>query len=554
MQIQVAPSDTNAGYTVSSAADNLPPDVSQTLFLQLAYHYRLRARQITATDRAKLIAAVRLIQKLPSAEQLRLLSNAIDSDREAATKRPERPIILDQQEHESWIKEKVSEAYSWVRDLRRLGIATASSYIFASRRSAAQPPRDWANEVLHYHYCKPLTVQTSVLRHVENLDNTFVQLPDRRWYIKYRGEAVPPLSDNIGGLRCIHSLIKSNYLGDIVVREKEAASSCLSMPPSSALSDQKATHQLSHEIESSGFEPKSFSLKSFCAFRGGEDLGRNRKLRDRRSNPEAKQIVRAIQEIASHNSRVATILNSAISADKLGVLGFADTDRDLWVTDLGQISCDASLEKTRTGWLVKIPGSEDSIEVPARQIGMEYIARALQLTGVSIPVGLLANPALLNALTDCPPYQKLFKPAVQRLIKLDGRFEFDPGTCAIIEAVNSARDYCSRYYEVTHEIAKESLLAKYITTGFVSLTPDGLNGVLYLLKKRLAASVMDGSDTRELASLVRNIDKAVKFVSRYEDLAGQIEPESNAAADKVQKAVRRATDYFWDMGEHSLGQ
>jgi hypothetical protein len=198
--------------------------------------------------------------------------------------------------------------------------------------------------------------------------------------------------------------------------------------------------------------------------------------------------------------------------------------------------------------------SEDPIEIPAHQMGMEYIARALQLTGVSIPVGLLANPTLLNALTDCPPYQKLFKPAVQRLIKLDGRFEFDPGTCAIIEAVNCARDYCSRYYEVTHEIPKESVLAKYITTGFVSLTPEGLNGVLYLLRKRLAASVMDGSDTRELASLVKNIDKAVRYVSRYEDLAAQIEPESNAAADKVQKAVSRATDYFWDIGESSVGQ
>jgi hypothetical protein len=53
---------------------------------------------------------------------------------------------------------------------------------------------------------------------------------------------------------------------------------------------------------------------------------------------------------------------------------------------------------------------------------------------------------------------------------------------------------------------------------------------------------------------VKDIERAVKYVERYEGLAAQIEPESRAAAENVQKAISCAADYFWKIGETSLGK
>ena len=46
----------------------------------------------------------------------------------------------------------------------------------------------------------------------------------------------------------------------------------------------------------------------------------------------------------------------------------------------------------------------------------------------------------------------------------------------------------------------------------------------------------------------------MKYVTRYEALAVQIEPESRAASDKVQKAVSSAVDNCWHIGENALGK
>lgn len=459
---------------------------------------------------------------------------------------------LDRDEKETWVKQQVNEAQAWMRDLRKLGVSSAASYIFAGRRSTPQPPKDWADEVLYHHYCEKLPIHDSVLAHLEKADNAFLQLPDRRWYIKFRGKSLPSLSDNLGGLRCIHNLIKSNHLGTIVVRPA-GQPICVFMPTSTSLTEQQQRRSFSRAVQNSDL--RSCTLKSFAAMRSNQshtEAKDGARVVESRSYPEAKQMMRAISKIAIHDRKVASLLNSAVRTDELGVWSFVDHEHN-WVTEIEQISYDATLEKTPAGWQVVIPLSEESIEIAGHTKGMEYIARLLQLTGMAIPVALLTNRILLESILDRPPYQKLFKATQHRLVRAE-RFDTDPGTRQFIAAVESATGARVRSYEVTHAITNESPLAKYIPNGLVSLTPEGLNGVLYLLRKRLAAETMDGFEIPELATLVRDIDRAVKYVTRYEALAAQIEPESRAAADKVQKAVSSAVDNCWHIGENSLGK
>src|SRR2546425_11975738 len=122
METQIAVSRPSTTYSLRSAVRGLPPDVSQTLFLQLVNHCRPGARQITSTDRTKLVYVARLFRKLPTAERLLLLSRAVRQGNQPTKTTPKgRLTVLDGQEQEAWIKERVSDAYSWVRDLRRLG-------------------------------------------------------------------------------------------------------------------------------------------------------------------------------------------------------------------------------------------------------------------------------------------------------------------------------------------------------------------------------------------------------------------------------------------------
>lgn len=544
-----------AKYSLQSVVQRLPQDVSQTLFLKLANHCRPGVDGITVPEFQQFVAVTRSFQQLPSSAQIRLLSKPVRQQGKQVTALESQRQYPDPLEQEVWMKERVNESYSQVRDLRRLGVASASNLWAVRRSSSPRLPKDWANVVLDFHYCKALTVQDSVTRYLERLDNAFLQLPDRRWYIKYQGEAIPPLADKFGGLSCINALIRDNHLGTIVVREKGEDPHFIFMPTSSALSDKQRLRNF-HTLDFK--ELKACGLKRFDAIRGNQsyDSGKSDdKVVDSRSNPERKQISRAIRKIATQNSRIAGALDAAISVDSAGVLSFKEQSGSDWATDIKQLPYDALMEKTPSGWRVRTPLSEEPVEIPGnREKGMGYIARTLQLTGVAVPVGLLANSVLLDALNDRPPYQKLFKRTYQRLIRLDNHFDCDEGTRTIIAAVTSARGYGSKYYEVTHEITPNSLLAKYMPTGLVSLTPEGLGGVLYLLKKCLAAATIEGTKTRELVDLVNDMDRAVAYVTRYESLASEIEPESNAASDKVQKAIASAIDQFWKTGEQSLGK
>lgn len=551
METRIAIAHGKARYSIQAATKRLPPDVDKTVFLTLMNHCLPGRRGITENELQRLVTLARNFQRLPAKQQLVLLLKATQQNDVPKQPALTAKVSRDPVEQEVWIKERVSEATLWIRDLKRLGVSSASSYIFAGRHGAPKPPKDWANEVLNFHYCQELMVQDSVAKHLVSLDNAFVQLPDRRWHIKYQGEAIPPLADK-GGLSCIYSLIQKNHLDRIVVRDEERNPYCLFMPTSSALGDPRKERNHLRLLERNNLNARC-PIKTFDAARGnqGDDGGQQRVVNGR-SNPEDKQIARAIAEIGSHNSRIAHALNAAIAPDSNGVLSFKDPNGADWVTEIPQLPGDALLEKTQSGWRVRIPLTDETIEVPPdREKGMFYIARLLQQTGTSVPVGLMANSHLLNSLVDRPPYQKLFKRTLQRLVKLTDN-EFDPGTRAIIDAVQIARGYRSKYYEITHVIPKDSPLAKFMRCGLVSLTPDGLGGILHLLKKQLAASTLDGSKTPELLSLVDHMDRSVKYVTRYEGLASEIEPESNAARDKVQKAIASAIQHLWDIGEQSL--
>jgi hypothetical protein len=76
MQTRIAISRPENGHTLQATIRSLPSEVSATLFVRLASHYRPGAKQISCAERSKLIHMTSLLQKLPSAEQVLLLSRA----------------------------------------------------------------------------------------------------------------------------------------------------------------------------------------------------------------------------------------------------------------------------------------------------------------------------------------------------------------------------------------------------------------------------------------------------------------------------------------------
>src|ERR1700727_1132684 len=339
MKTRIAVAHGKAKHSIHAAIKRLPRDIDRTVFLNLVNHCMPGVKGLTENEIQKLINVAVNFQRLPPQQQLALLMKAPSR---AAKQRPAK-VKCDPVEQEVWIKERVSDAASWIRDLKRLGVSSASTYIFAGRKSAPKPPRDWANEVLNFHYCQELVIQESVAKHLIGLNNAFVQLPDRRWYIKYQGEGIPPLADK-GGLGCIYSLIHQNHLNRIVVKDDERKPYCLFMPTSSGMSDPRKESSHSRLLERNNLN-KHCTIKSFDAVRGNQaDDSCSEKVASGRSNPEDKQISRAIDEIASHNSRIAHALNAAILTDSQGVLSFKDPNGNDWTTEIPQLRGDALLE------------------------------------------------------------------------------------------------------------------------------------------------------------------------------------------------------------------
>jgi hypothetical protein len=552
-QAQATTTKQSTHLSLESAVERLPHDVPKSVFMTLVRFCRLGMNNLSRAELRRMVKFARLYQKLSAREQALLLSRR--TEHQHTLELLSEPLTLTKQDEEAFIKEHVSSKYWWVQELRRMGVSMASRFLLGGRRSPAEPPRDWANDVLYHRYCEELPLQDGVEKFLDQHSNIFVQLPDRRWHIKYQGESIVPLPDKLSGLRCIHALIRNNHLGTQVFQERGGNPYGVFMPVSSAISQQHQRHQVALKREQG--EVKAQGVKTFAAMRGNptQEVGNDsHKLVDSRSNPEVERITRALKAIGEYNTRIAGVLNRAISHDQTGVLSF--TTHETWVTDIPTLPYDAVLEKIPTGWRIEVPYSREPIEVPAnRETGMGYVARILQLNGVAVPSGLMANGMLLKALMDRPPYQKLFKRASQpRVVRLNNRVEFDFGTRQIIEAVAAATGDRSRYFEITHLIARDSPLARYIPTGYISLTPEGLSGVLHLLQKSLASSTMSGARPVELVNLVRDVSRAIEYVKRYEGLAAEVETASIAAADKVQKAIAAAIDQLWAIGENSIAK